>query len=151
MAFAVPLLAAAGGGSAIAGGLALAGAAAGIYGAVQQHQAGEAQKAQLNAQAKTEAVAAQQREIERRRNLIRALSSQNAAAGAAGITTDGSVGAIMRRDIKDNQNDLLFSGVNTASRQRALRSEASNAARIGNANAATSLLDTAGKTYRALG
>jgi hypothetical protein len=151
MAFVVPFLAAAGGGSAVAGGLAIAGLAAGVYSAAQTRKAGQEQKDQLRAQAKTEGVAAQQREIERRRNLIRALSSQNAAAGAAGITTDGSAGAIARADIRDAQNDLLYSTANSTARQRALRSQASNAARVGNTNAAVSLLDTADKGYKALG
>lgn len=151
MAFVVPALAAVGGGSAVAGGIAIAGLAAGAYSALQTRQAGQAQKAQLQAQAKTEAVAAQQREIERRRNLIRALASQNAMAGAAGITTDGSVGAIARADINNAQNDLLYDTANSVSRQRALRSQASNAGRIANANSAVTLLDTVDKGYKALG
>lgn len=151
MAFVVPALAAVGGGSAVAGGIAVAGLAAGVYSGIQTYQAGQAQKAQLQAQAKTEGVAATQREIERRRNLIRALASQNAQAGAAGITTDGSVGAIARSDINDAQNDLLYSTANSDARQRALRGQASNAARIGTAGAATSLLDTAQTGYKSLG
>ena len=151
MAFVLPALAAAGGGSAIAGGIAIAGLGLGVASAYQQRKAGLIQQAELKAQAKTEAVAAGQQQIERRRSLIRALSAQNAAAAAAGVETSGSIEAIARRDIRDAQNDLLVSGVNTQSRQRALRSRASNAVRVGNASAATSLLDTADKAYRALG
>jgi hypothetical protein len=150
MAF-LPALAAVGGGSAVAGALTVAGAAAGVYSAVQQRQAGIEASAEAKAQAKTEEVNSNQREIDRRRDLIRALSSQNAAAAAAGADNSGSTGAIMRRDIKDAQNDLLFSSVNSDSRQRALRSRASNAVKQGNAGAATSLLDTAGKLYKKAG
>lgn len=127
------------------------GVGAGVYSARQQYKVGLIQQAELKAQAKTEAVAAGQQQIERRRNLIRALSSQNAAAGAGGIETSGSVEAIARRDIRDAQNDLLVGDMNSQARQRALRSQASNAARIGRANAATSLLDTADKAYRTMG
>ncbi|MGH8235407.1 MAG: hypothetical protein ACREXP_00105, partial [Steroidobacteraceae bacterium] len=122
--------------------------AVGAYSAYQTKKAGLIQQAELKAQAKTEAVAAGQQQIERRRSLIRALSSQNAAAGAAGIETSGSAEAIARRDIRDAQNDLSYGTLNSQNRQRALRSQASNAARIGNTSAATSLLDTANTTYR---
>lgn len=131
--------------------LAGASVAVGAYSAVQQRKAGLIQSAELKAQAKTEAVAAGQQQIERRRALIRALSSQNAAAGAAGIEFGGSPEAIARRDIRDAQNDLLVAGLNSTNRQRALRSQASNSVRVGNANAATSLLDTAYKGYKELG
>jgi len=126
-------------------------AAAGVYSAAKQVQIGKIQQAELKAQAKTEAVAAGQQQIERRRALIRALSSQNAAAGAAGVEFGGSLEAIARRDIKDAQNDLLVLGMNSQNRQRALRSQASNSTRIANANAATSLLDTINSTYKAAG
>jgi hypothetical protein len=147
MAFVLPALAAVGGGSAVAGGVAVAGLAVGAYSAIQQKNLGDDQKAELKAQAKTEGVAAQQREVERRRNLIRALASQNAAAGAAGIETSGSVEALARRDIRDSHNDLLSNSINTQARQRALRSQASNAARAGRTNAATSLLDSGRQFY----
>jgi hypothetical protein len=151
MAFVAPALAAVGGGSAVAGGIAVAGLALGAMSAVQQKKAGAMQAAELKAQAKTEAVAAQQRENERRRNLIRALAAQNAAAGAAGVTTDGSVEAIARRDIRDAHNDLLYHNANTQHRQSALRAQATNAVRVANINAAGSLLDSANRAYRALG
>jgi hypothetical protein len=131
--------------------IAAASAAVGVYSAAKQVQIGKIQQAELKAQAKTEAVAAGQQQIERRRALIRALSSQNAAAGAAGVEFSGSLEAIARRDIRDAQNDLLVLGMNSENRQRALRSQASNATRISNANAATSLLDTINTTYKKAG
>lgn len=125
--------------------------AAGAYSARQQYKVGLIQQSELKAQAKTEAVSAGQQQIERRRNLIRALSSQNAGAGAAGIENSGSVAAIARSDIRDAQNDLLIGSVNSDARQRALRSQASNAARIGRNNAVTSLIDSGYRTYKAVG
>lgn len=125
--------------------------AAGTYSAVQARNAGIAQSNELKAQSRVEGLAAKQNEIERRRDLIRALSSQNAAAGAAGVTTDGSIGAIMKRDIRDNQNDLLVSSANSSAQSSLRRSQASNSRQQGNIRAVTSLLDTGAKTYGMLG
>lgn len=132
----------------IIGGLTVA---TGAYAAREQYRSGQIKEAELKTQAKTEAVAAGQQQIERRRALIRALSSQNAAAGAAAIETSGSVEAIARRDIKDAQNDLLYSTMSSDARQRTLRSQASNSARSGRTRAAVSLADTVTSTYRAGG
>jgi hypothetical protein len=123
--------------------------ASGVQSYRESKYQGEVQAQELKAQAKTEAVAAGQQQIERRRALIRALSSQNAAAGAAGIETSGSVAAIARSDIRDASNDLLYSNLNSDARQRALRSQASNARRIGNTRANMSLLDSAVKIGQA--
>lgn len=127
---------------------AVVGAGAGIYSAYNTAKTGAIQAAELKAQARTEADAAMQQQIERRRDLLRALASQNAAAGAAGIETGGSFGGIVRRQINENSNDLLVQDANSQSRQRALASRASNARQSANASAATSLLDTAGTTYK---
>lgn len=123
-------------------------AAAGVYSAYQTAQTGAQQAADLKAQARTEATAAAQKQIERRRDLLRALASQNAAAGAAGIETGGSFGGIIRRQINENSNDLLVMNAGLQTRQRTLASQASNARQSANAQAATSLLDTAGSTLK---
>jgi hypothetical protein len=150
MAFVAPVLAAVGGGSAVAGGITLATAAAGIYSSVQQAQAGAAQKAQYKEAAAREADSARQDEIERRRELMRGLAVRNATAAAGGITTAGSVGTLTRTDIKDNRNDLLVSSLNSSTRQRALRGQGRAAATQGNTSAAVSLLDTASDLYKAV-
>ncbi len=147
----IPVLAAVGGGSAVAGGITLATAAAGAYSAVQTHEAGQEARAEAKQAAVREADAARGEEIERRRALMRVLSSRAAKAGADGVTTDGSIGAITRRDIRDNRNDLLTSTVNTQARQRALRSQGNSAARAATARAANSLLDSAKSVYKARG
>lgn len=125
-------------------------AGAGIYSAYQTQKAGALQAAELKAQARQEADAAQQTAINRRKDLLRALASQNAAAGATGIETTGSFGGIIRKNINDNTNDLLVDNATTQARQRALASRASNAVQSANAAAATSLMDTVGKTYKSL-
>lgn len=124
--------------------------AAGTAAAIQQRNAGIAVSNEAKLEAKKEGDAARGREIERRRDLIRAISSQNARAGALGIATTGSVGAIARADIRDAQNDLLTDSVNTQTRQSILRSQARNARAQGNLGAVTSLLDTGAKAYKQL-
>lgn len=146
-----PFLAAAGGGSAVAGGITLATAAIGVASAYQSYEAGQEAKAESKQAAMREADSARQEEIERRKGLMRVLSARAASAGAAGITTDGSIGALTRRDIKDNRNDLLVAGANSKARQRALRQSGNSAAKIGTTRAAGSLLDTADKLYQARG
>lgn len=147
----IPFLAAAGGGSAVAGGITLATAAVGAYSAYQSYEAGQEQKAEAKQAAVREADSARQDEIERRRGLMRVLSARAASAGAAGVTTDGSIGALTRRDIKDNRNDLLITSANSKARQRALRQSGNSAATAGTARATGSLLDTVDKVYQARG
>lgn len=126
----------------------LASAGAGVYAAKMSAKAGAEQANELRVQARAEGNAAKQQEIERRRNLMRALASQSAAAGAMGIETSGSFGNLMSRDIQDNENDLLVANAGTSLRQRSLAAAASNARRTGRGNATASLLDTAGRTLQ---
>lgn len=119
--------------------------AAGVGGAIMQRNAGIAQSHQMKAQAAREGDAARQREIERRRNLLRALSSQSARAGAGGVALDGSLAGIARADIRDATNDLLIDRSNTRSRQNELITGAKNARSQGNIGAAVSLFDTGAK------
>lgn len=111
------------------------------------HDAGVATKQQNQFQARIEGDAAKGREIQRRQDLMRALSSQNAAAGAAGVETSGSIGGIARTNIKQNQQDLLTDAAGVGARRVALLTAGDNAQRAGNLQAAGSLLDTAGKAY----
>lgn len=119
--------------------------AAGVGGAIMQRNAGIAQSHQMKAQAAREGDAARQREIERRRNLLRALSSQSARAGAGGVALDGSLASIARADIRDATNDLLIDRSNTRSKQNELITGAKNARARGNLGAAVSLFDTGAK------
>lgn len=130
--------------------VAAASAAGAVAGAVIQRNAGIATANNAAMQARIEGDAAKQQEIQRRQNLLRALSSQNASAGAGGIETSGSVGAGIRRQINQNNNDLLSIDAGTSARQSMLASQASNARRAGNIGAAASLLDGAVKTYNAI-
>jgi hypothetical protein len=151
MAFFVPILAAVGGGSALAGGLAVASAAVGVMGAVQQQQAGKIERAEYNLQAKQVGDAARAREIERKRDLLTALATQAATAGAQGVAMQGSNVGIAKADIARARNDLLVDTANTRTQQRVLRTRGINAQRAGTARAVTSLVKTASDLYAAAG
>lgn len=125
----------------------VAGAGVSAYSSIEQ---GKAASNQAKAQARAEGDSAKQQQIDRRRQLLTALASQNAAAGAGGIETNGSVAAGVRTNIRDNSNDLLVIGANNSARQQALREQASNATFAGNLGAASSLLDAAPKAYSIL-
>lgn len=126
-------------------------AASGIFAAVQQRNAGIIQSNALKAQARVEGDAAKQREIERRQVLMRTLAAQNARAGAMGVETGGSIGGIIRKDIKDNQQDLLVNSANYAAKRQALITGAANAEYTGNMQAVGSLLDTAAQGAKMYG
>ncbi len=145
-----PVLAAVGGGSAVAGGITIATAAAGIYSAVEQSKAGSEARREARRAAVREQDAAREEQIARRRELQRGLAMRVAEAGAGGVGTGGSIGALTRRDIKDNRNDLSISNLNSSERQRALRSQGRMAQRSGNARAFSSLLDTGKGLYEAV-
>jgi hypothetical protein len=120
-------------------------AASAIGSGMAQHEAGQAAKAQYKEQARQEAGAARQREIERRRDLISALASQNAAAGAAGVSTRAGTGlaGIAQYDINQTRRDSLVDRVNTGRSRNVLLKAGKNAQTMGNIGAATSLLDSA--------
>jgi hypothetical protein len=119
--------------------------AAGVYSAVQQRNAGIQQQFQYKEQAAQEGDAARQREIDRKRNLLRALASQNAAAGANGISFDGSAANLARVDIEQSNSDSLIDNVNSGRRGRVLQMGGREARRSGDLAAAGSLLDTVKK------
>jgi hypothetical protein len=147
----IPVLAAAGSGSAVAGAVTLGTAALGVYSALEQRKAGQETAREMKRAAVREADAARGEEIERRRGFMRVLSARAAEAGAKGVGTDGSIGALTRTDIRDNRNDLLTSSANSAARQRALRSQGASAVKQGNLAAGRSLLDTGTGLYNAVG
>lgn len=123
-----------------------AGLAAGM-----QYRSGKMQEIQYKQEAKQEGDAARQREIDRKRNLLRALASQNASTAAMGAEFSGSISNIAKVDIEEAATDLAVDGVNAARRQRALRLSAREASNAGTARAAGSLLDAADNAYDKLG
>lgn len=155
MAFIVPVAAAIGGGSAATGAVLLAGAAATVAGGVMSAQAsrraGKFTQAQAEIDARAEGDAAREREIERKRGLMRALSSQAAQAGRAGVSfTEGAPAHIARLDIDEANRDLITDTANTRQRQSGLRAQGRAARFQGRAQAAATLLDTVGRTTSAV-
>lgn len=120
-------------------------AGAGIGAAAQIRNVGELEAQEAEGEATQEADAFRAREIERRRDLLKALASQSAQAGAGGVAFSGSIASIARRDIRDATNDLLIDRANTRTRIAALRNRAKQSRRGGRLGAAVSLLDTAQK------
>lgn len=109
------------------------------------YQAGQAAKAQYKEQAKQEASSARQREIDRRRELLSALASQVASAGAMGVSTRAGTGlaGIAQYDINASRKDMLADRVNTGRSRNMLLKAGKNASTMGGIGAAASLLDSA--------
>jgi hypothetical protein len=144
-----------GGGSVAAGATILATAAlstyAGVTAAREQRRAGRFAEAQSEIDAKAEGDAARQREIERKRGLMRALSSQVASAGAAGVGVEGSLARIAQLDIARSREDIDIDTANTRARQSALRQQGRVARAAGRTSARLTLLDTAGSLFTQVG
>lgn len=97
------------------------------------HQAGVAQANQDKQKARVEALNEQNKQISIRQNMIRALASQNASTvGAVGTGANSGFGANARRQITQEQNDLLVSGANSSAQVSLLDQAAGNARAQGN-------------------
>jgi hypothetical protein len=119
--------------------------AAGLLGsagsAFEQHKAGVAQAADAAMRSRQAGLEAGQKQINIRQNMLKALASQNAAAGAAGIGTGGSFGANVNRQISQNQNDLLALSADTSAEESQYGAQGRNAIAGGNVKAGASILD----------
>ena len=90
------------------------------------------------------------KQIEIRQNMLRALASQNAAAGAGGIGTGGSFGANVNRQITQNQDDLLTNSTNAATQESLFAMQGNSAETTANLGAGSSLLDAGAALGKAL-
>ncbi len=124
--------------------LAITAAAGAVAGAAEQHRAGVEVKNQDVLKSRQAGLDAASKQIQIRQNMMQALASQNARAGAAGIGTGGSFGAGVQRQITQNQNDLLTNSANVASQQQLFGIAGASAEASGNIGAGASLLDFAG-------
>ena len=147
---AVPILASIGGGSAATGAVLLGSAAltvgAGVASARQSRAAGRIAEAQANIDANAEGDAAREREIQRKRLLMRAISSQSARAAAGGVALEGSPARIAALDIDEANRDLLVDRANSLQRQKSLRAAGRAARTQGSNQGMVTLLDTAGRS-----
>jgi hypothetical protein len=128
-------------GSAVAAASPYLAAAGAVAGAVATHQAGVAAKNEDTMKARQAGLDAGGKQIEIRQNMLKALASQNAAAGAAGIGTGGSFGANVNRQISQNQNDLLTNSTNAQEQQSLFAMQGNSAETTANLGAGASLLD----------
>jgi len=118
--------------------------ASGAITAQAQSRAGKIALVQSRIDANTEGDAAREREILRKKQLRRALSSQLAQAGATGVKfAEGSPARIAQLDIEAAERDLAIDTATTKQRQRALISQGKSARAASKAQATVSLLDTA--------
>ncbi len=122
------------------------GIASGVKQAELQRFAGKVEEAQSKIDAAAEGDAARQREIKRKKNLLRAISSQQAKAGAAGVAfSEGSPARIAQLDIDEATDDLLVDTANTRQAQRQRLSQGRVARFVGKQQSTITLLDTAAK------
>lgn len=145
---ALPALGIIGGGSQVVGAaLVAATVGAGIVSIQQTRAAGKIAEAQADINSKAEGDKARDREIDRRKQLLRAISSQVASAGASGVAFDeGSPEQIARLDIEEARDDSLIDTANTKQRQRGLKLQGRAARVQANTRAFASLIDTAKDT-----
>lgn len=123
----------------IAGVATAAGAVAAAY---ESHEAGVAASNADKRKARVEGDQAKQQQITMRQNMLRALATQNAAAGAGG----GSVSkANTLRQITEAQNDIMISKGNASAQVSLLDQAAGNARSAGNIGAIGDLASGAAK------
>ncbi len=131
-----------GGAGITAGGIATAATvASGAISAIEAHKTGVAQKNEAVMKSRQAGLDAANKAISIRQNMLKALASQNAYAGQAGIGTGGGFGANVNRQITQNQNDLLGLSADTSAQQSLYAQQGDNALATGNIAAGKSLLD----------
>lgn len=131
--------------AAIGAGASVVGAGASAY---MSHESGVAASNQAKDKARIAADQSTQQQINQRQNLMRALASQNAQAGAGGIGTGGSFGANAQRQITQNQNDLLVTSAGASAQIQGYNQQAASDVTSGNIGAGVSLLDGVGKAAK---
>lgn len=110
------------------------------------HEQGVVASTAAKQKARVEADKATQQQITMRQNMLRALSSQNAASlGAVGTGGATSFGANARRQINQAQNDIMVSRANSSAQVSLLDQQARNDVAAGNLAAVGDALGGAAK------
>lgn len=125
--------------------------ASAVVAAGRMRRAGAEQEIQYKQAALQEGDDAREQQIQRRRQLLRALASQTASAGAGGVEFSGSIATAARRDIEDAASDSLISDVNSKRKTRMLMASGRASRRAGDIAAASSILDSGVSAYKELG
>jgi len=109
-----------------------------VLGAMQQTQAGKIKQIESEVNAAQIETAASQREADRKDALAAAVSSQNAAGGASGITFEGSPLSVLEEDIRlaeeGSERDALMARLGAdaeLNRGRTAESQARSNAQLG--------------------
>lgn len=96
--------------------------------AYESHQAGVATANANKRKAIAEGLQAQEKQINMRQNMLKALATQNASSlGAVGTGSNTGFGANTLRQLKEGQNDLLVTQANASGKISLLEAAASNA------------------------
>jgi hypothetical protein len=124
------------------GWVALAGA---VVQAAGQISSSNAQQVQLNLEKRQEQSAARDREVQRQRRLNAILGAQSAAIAASGVANSGSVANVSLIDAKRAAEDSQVDRINTSSRVIALDTNRRAIRKVGQIQAAGTLLSAAGR------
>jgi hypothetical protein len=136
--------------------LGLLSAGVSAYSAYEAGEAAEAQakgqQDQLNRQAEQEEMAAKEREIDRRKRLLSAMASQNAASAASGIRAyEGSALNMLQTDMDAYDYDSIMDKGSTASTVSGLKSQGQWAMYGGKVAKRTSLFKVGAIGVQAIG
>ena len=112
-----------------------------------QKKAGQQQQYDIERQAETEKLSAENEEIKRRERLNKVLSS-NIQSVAAGGNTEGSIKAVALKSAKNASSSEGAESLSQRLRQDMLKREGSAARRSGNSQATSTLLNTGISAYK---
>lgn len=122
------------------------------YAAYESHVQGVEAANVAKDKARQETITETQKQINMRQNMLRALASQNAGTlGAVGTGGASSFGANARRQITQNQNDLLVSKANESAQVSLLDQSASEDLAAGNIAAGSTALGGLAKGANLIG
>ena len=112
------------------------------------YSSGQAQLVQYKLKQRQEASAAKDREIYRKRELLKALALRAVAQGASGTTMEGTPRELVVNDFKNYELDRTRGYANDAALQASLRAAGENAAKVGTIEFGASLFSAAGSYYK---
>jgi hypothetical protein len=121
---------------------------AGATSAKLQLNSAAAQKIELDSQADDEELAGEARELSRREQLNKVLSSNIASLAASGISGEGTPASIALANAKTASASEGLEGLASRLKQAQLKRQGKNASKTGNLAAASTLLNTAVKSQQ---
>lgn len=136
----------------MSGGLAFAAFAVSILEEQQRQKAGKAQESDLRRESRELGIAAQDREIERRRYLNRVLSAQAAQFAGSGIDANiGSARSIMESSAAEAQRDYQKDTANVAKKQKLIAKQIRQMRKARRQKAFTNVVGSAFNAYQSGG